>query len=366
MGTDAVTPLDGGLTAFLAEVDTTLDVVLAELERWDESEVLTAGADPRFLCIDLVGELRRGLRAGGKRVRPVFGYWGWVGAGGTQRSQTRVDLVRVGAALELLHYFALVQDDVMDQSDHRRGRPTVHVEARDRHRRWGGLGEPERFGDSVAVLLGDLALHEASMLVSTTGAPLLRLWRQMTVELVHGQLWDLTQAACRGRRVEISRAIARLKTGRYSVTRPLQLGATAAQADPALVAALGQFGDLVGDAFAIRDDILGIWGDPAITGKPAGDDLREAKPTLLLTLASQRVPPDERDLWSRCDAGILGDDDVRRLADDLVDWGVRDEAEAVIVDLVRRAEAALAELTLPVEAREALLELLHSCAWRQS
>lgn len=96
----------------------------------------------------------------------------------------------------------------------------------------------------------------------------------MTVELVHGQLWDITQTASRERRLAVSEAIARLKTGRYTVTRPLQLGALIAGAAPGLVADLGRYGDLVGDAFAIRDDILGVWGDPQVTGKPAGDDLR--------------------------------------------------------------------------------------------
>ena len=112
------------------------------------------------------------------------------------------------------------------------------------------------------------------MLVAAAPAAVRELWRHMVVELVHGQLWDLTQAASRERRIEVSTVIARLKTGRYTVTRPLQLGALVAGADPQLVAQLGSFGDRVGDAFEIRDDILGVWGDPAATGKPAGDDLR--------------------------------------------------------------------------------------------
>ncbi len=364
-------------SATLAEVERELDQALARLRAWDADDLLPSVQRPGELTVQLVDELAVRLRAGGKRLRPVFALWGWVAAGGPHANGgpptnggptngSRRTLVELAAALELLHLFALVQDDVMDRSDTRRGLPTMHVTAAGRHRANGGLGDPVLFGDSVATLLGDLALAEASMLVAAAPAAVRALWRLMVVELVHGQLWDLTQAASRERRIEVSTVIARLKTGRYTVTRPLQLGALAAGADPALVARLGSFGDRVGDAFAIRDDILGVWGDPAATGKPAGDDLRSAKPTVLLALAQQAAPADGQEIMRRCNAGTLDDAGVAELRERLVQWGVREQAEAQIDRLVRDADAILGTLDIDPQAAVALRALATTTAWRSS
>ena len=195
----------------------------------------------------------------------------------------------MAAALELLHLFALIQDDVMDRSDSRRGRTTLHVSAAQRHLTSGGLGDPVLFGDSVATLVSDLALSEASLLVAPCAPDVRAAWRLMAVELVEGQLLDLTHTAGRRRDVETSRRIARFKSSRYTISRPVQLGALVGGADPALVRGLIGWGDLVGDAFAVRDDLLGVWGDPVRTGKPAGDDLRSGKPTVL-SWAAELLP----------------------------------------------------------------------------
>ena len=136
------------------------------------------------------------------------------------------------AALELLHLFALIQDDVMDRSDSRRGRPTLHVVAAERHRRAGGLGDAPLFGDSVATLVSDLALSEATLLIASTPPPVRGAWRLMAVELVEGQLLDVTHTAGRRRDLPTSRRIARFKSGRYTITRPLQLGALVARRRP--------------------------------------------------------------------------------------------------------------------------------------
>ena len=287
-----------------------------------------------------------------------------VGMGG--RFPGAANIAEFDAALELLHLFALVQDDVMDRSDQRRGMPTLHVTAGHRHRDHHGLGDPQLFGDSVATLLGDLALAEASMLVAPSPEPVRDLWTLMTVELVHGQLWDITQTASRERRLAVSEAIARLKTGRYTVTRPLQLGALIAGAAPGLVADLGRYGDLVGDAFAIRDDILGVWGDPQVTGKPAGDDLRSAKPTVLLALAAEQVPPAGRTLLARCSAGLLDDAGVDALRESLLAWGVREAAETMIDELVGSADALLDALPIHPEGADALRTVAATAAWRST
>ena len=326
-------------------------------------------ADPRRaapgpLAVDLAGELGARARHHGKRLRPLLAHWGWAVAGGT--AATHDDLVRVAAALELLQLFALVQDDVMDRSASRRGQPTLHVTTAQRHREHGGPGDAELFGDSVAILVSDLALSEASLLVAATPVEVRAAWRLMTAELVEGQLLDLTHTADRRRDLATSRRIARFKSGRYTISRPLQLGALVAGADTDLVRRLITWGDLVGDAFAVRDDVLGVWGDPAATGKPAGDDLRSGKPTALLVWAAELLPDADRHLLDACDAGTLDDAEVQALALAMTTAGVRDRAEAEITERADLALATLPGLGADEEATASLRGLVESIAWRSA
>ncbi|WP_345202164.1 polyprenyl synthetase family protein [Fodinibacter luteus] len=323
-----------------------------------------AAHDPGPLGVDLVGELAERSRNHGKRLRPMLAHWGWVVAGGD--AGTHHHVVRVAAALELLHLFALIQDDVMDRSDSRRGRPTLHVVAAGRHREAQGLGDDCLFGDSVATLVSDLALSEASLLVAPTPAPVRAAWRLMAVELVEGQLLDVTHTAGRRRDHATSRRIARLKSGRYTITRPLQLGALVAGADADVVHRLLTWGDLVGDAFAVRDDVLGVWGDPARTGKPAGDDLRAGKPTVLLSWAAELLPECDRPLLAACDAGELDDAGVEALQHAMVVAGVRERAEQAVASLVDRAHRALDDLAPEPAADAALRGLADAIAWRSA
>lgn len=174
-----------------------LSAVFDELRGW-AGDVSLDGVpgSPKALRTDLVDELTARTANHGKRIRPVVAHWGWVAAGGSQAG-TQPQLVRLAAAMELLRLFALVQDDFMDRSDERRGAPTMHLVATQLHRQADALGDPVLFGDSVATLLGDLALSEATLLIADASAPVRALWRRMTVELVQGQLLDVTQAASR-------------------------------------------------------------------------------------------------------------------------------------------------------------------------
>lgn len=350
----------------LAAVDDELADALATLREVLASTTAAPGTDacPGPLHVDLVAELERRLGDPGKRIRPRLAHWGWVLAGATPRSWR--SLVRVAAALELLHLFGLVQDDVMDRSDTRRGRTTLHVEAARAHRENGGLGDPVLFGDSVAVLLGDLALAESSHLVSGCPPEVRRAWRLMTIELVEGQLLDVTHTAGRRRDLGTSQRIARFKSGRYTVTRPLQLGALVAGADADHVERLVAWGDLVGDAFALRDDVLGVWGDPAVTGKPAGDDLRSGKPTVLLVWAAELLGAADRPLLDRCDTGSLDAEGVAALQAAMTRAGVRARAEDEIGRLTRRADELATGLGADERGTAALRDLVRSVAWRTS
>ncbi|MGV1009400.1 MAG: polyprenyl synthetase family protein [Dermatophilaceae bacterium] len=350
----------------LEATDLLLGAVFDELRQWDEEVSLDGIPGPsKALRIDLVDELAARTANHGKRIRPVVAHWGWVAAGGPE-SGSHDELVHLAAAMELLHLFALVQDDVMDRSDERRGAPTMHVAASRRHRQADGLGDAGLFGDSVAILLGDLALSEATLLVADAAPAVQALWRRMTVELVQGQLLDVTQAASRQRDMAAARRIARLKSGRYTITRPLQLGALTAGGSASLVALLERYGDLLGEAFAVRDDILGVWGDPARTGKPAGDDLRSAKPTVLLALAHRRIRDADRPLLRRCDAGELHDDDVDELQRALVDCGVREIAERLVRSLAAQATDLLHTLPIRQGAVAGLQRMADAIAWRDA
>ena len=235
--------------------------------------------------------------------------------------------MRVGAALELLHLFALVHDDVMDESASRRGRPTVHPRADLLHARPAAAGSAARFGESIAILLGDLAHAEADQIAADLPPEMRRIWRLLVVELVYGQRRDLTGSAAGRRDLANAREIARLKSGGYTVERPLELGAAAARAPEVVAARLAHYGREVGEAFALRDDLLGVWGDPARTGKPAGDDLVSGKPTVILALAEERLTGVARATLARIGSPQLGDDDVACLQQAMTDCGVVAEVE---------------------------------------
>ena len=215
---------------FLSRVDRQLAEVLDGLaEAW-------AGEDAQMVDVladrDLP-ELLRSLASTGKRIRPTMCYWGWLAAGGQDRDRTLSDVVRAGTALELLHVFALIHDDVMDESASRRGQPSIHTLAAQLHLLSRARGSAQRFGESIAVLVGDLAHAEADHLVAELPASMRAIWRHLVIELVHGQSRDITGSAAGRRDLAHARRVARMKSGSYTIERPLQLGAAAAEASHA-------------------------------------------------------------------------------------------------------------------------------------
>ncbi|TDD61430.1 polyprenyl synthetase family protein [Actinomadura rubrisoli] len=297
---------------------------------------------------------------GGKRIRPVLCYWGWRGAGGGEGQE----ILRVAAALEVFHAFCLIHDDIMDGSDLRRGRPTVHRVLADRHARSRRRGNSERFGAASAILLGDLCMTWADELLRTSGldAPRLatahRHYNRMRSELFYGQYLDMLEQSrgpsCAGR----SMTIVRYKTAKYTAERPLQLGGVLAGASPALLAAYSGFGLALGEAFQLRDDLLGAFGDPAVTGKPSIDDFRQGKPTVLIAHALRRAAPAQRRLidalygTSQIDEAGAG-----RLREVLRDTGAVAAVEAMIAERGERALSILTTAPVHPSARQALSEL---------
>lgn len=245
-------------------------------------------ADALGACgVDVAGDILAEFVDGGKCLRSTFMYLGWLC--GEPPSDAALT---ASASLELLHAFALLQDDVMDDSASRRGRPAAHVQFAAWHRRRGLSGSSRRFGESAAVLLGDLCLIWAEQLLRDSGLGrhhLHRAWPRydaMRTELAVGQFADLAANARDLPTMEAVLEVARRKSGNYTVRRPLEIGAAAAGCDDRVLAALGAYGSAIGEAFQLRDDILGIFGSPAATGKPT-NDLIERKATSVVVAAHE-------------------------------------------------------------------------------
>ena len=355
---------DPGLADHLARVDQTLADTLADLTRLWDQELDDSGHLDVLTDSDVPAYVAQLLGTGGKRIRPAMCYLGWVSARGASRGAGHADVVTVGAALELLHVFALIHDDVMDESASRRGLPSVHVQAADLHRLSHASGSAERFGDSIAMLAGDLAHSEADQLAAQLPAEMRRIWRILVVELVCGQRRDLTGSAAGRRDLGHARQVARMKSGSYTVERPLQLGATAAQAEPDALDRLAVYGREIGEAFALRDDLLGVWGDPQLTGKPAGDDLISGKPTVILSLAQQRVQGAAQALMALVGSPDLSAADVSRLQEALRDCGVVDAVEDMIRSHLDTALGALDADVLHPDGIAGLTQMAHQIAWR--
>ena len=329
------------------------EVLAAEVERW-------RSVDPDLVApLQALTEL---VLVGGKRLRPAFCHWAFVGAGGKPDDASTVD---AGAAFELLHAFALMHDDVMDGSPTRRGTRTIHVEFADRHERDGWRGEARRFGEGVAILVGDLAAVYADRLMLDAPAAARRVWHELEIELEVGQYLDVLGTARGGTDLATARRIARYKSGKYTIERPLHLGAALAGRLDELAEPLSAYGDPLGEAFQLRDDILGTFGDSARTGKPVGDDLREGKPTPLLAIATDRSTGTDADLLARVGSLDLGDDEVVALQQLLVSTGAVEQIERSIHDLTDQAVAAIESLALAADAVPALVALAYYVADRE-
>jgi geranylgeranyl pyrophosphate synthase len=352
------------VTVTLAGVTRLLGVQINELTRlWRE---LDDAAAPEVLVHDLPAWLDDLLQHGGKRLRPAMCHWGYVGSGGDINGPGHADMIRAATALELLHQFALLHDDVMDESDLRRGRPAAHRQAERWHAHAGAFGDSATFGRNIAVLLGDLALVQAYRLVALLPNRLRELWYELCVELVLGQRGDLTGAAAGRRDRQHAERLAQLKSGSYTVARPLALGAAAAEGTAEAQRALHRYGTHAGTAFALRDEVLGVWGDPAATGKPVGDDLRRGKPTVLLSLAADRLSGAAAKALRSAGSPSMTADDVRVLQDAISTAGVRDEMENLIARHVEEACSCLTSGCLHPAGVAGLTDLTKTLAWRTS
>lgn len=329
------------------------------LEHYLSVKALAAQAD--HLPSVPVEVIRNFVFVGGKRIRPLMCVLGWHAARGQDETGP---VIRAAASLELFHVFALIHDDVMDHSDTRRGHPTVH-------RTLAALRASDTFGQSAAILLGDMALAYSQEMLNTAGlsadqlTAALPVVDAMRIAVINGQYMDLDTGKELTDDLQGALAVIRYKTAKYTVEHPLHLGAALAGTTPAVQAALSAYALPLGDAFQLRDDLLGVFGDPNTTGKPALDDLREGKQTVLLALALRHADPDQRAALRR----LVGDRDLKEeqaktIRTILIETGARARTEELIDTQRRTALRALDQAPLSPCVLDALHDVAHTLTER--
>lgn len=301
---------------------------------------------------------------GGKRIRPLFAWAGYLAhPAAAETAESPAAIVQAISALELIQACALVHDDIIDSSDTRRGNPTVHRRAEADHGAAGWLGDGAEFGRSLAILVGDLALAWADDMFLCSGvnpAALARavpVWRAMRTEVIAGQMLDICLEASGSNEEAKAMEVNELKTAAYTIKRPLQLGAALAGAPSDVTAHLGEYGHNIGIAFQLRDDLLGVFGDPRVTGKPAGDDLKEGKRTVLVCRALSSATEQQA---AQLEAGLGADlsaEQVRHLSDLIRQTGAPAEIEEMIAALVEQGFAAVDVPAITAATRSVLHQL---------
>jgi geranylgeranyl diphosphate synthase type I len=302
--------------------------------------------------------------AGGKRLRAAFCYWGWRAAGQPDSDA----LVRAAASMELVHAAAVVHDDIIDDSALRHGRPTTHVALEETLR---GRPRATTAARALAMLVGDLLMSLAGQLFATSGLPaayLARarpLWADLARELIAGECLELLRTGGEPDTAQSLKVI-RYKTAKYTVEQPLLIGGLLAGAGRRLREGYSRYGLPLGEAFQLRDDLLGLFGDPALTGKANTDDLHAHRPTALLAETWRVADGADRErlraLLGRREVGMDGLEEVREVMRRLK---APDRIERMITARVEEATRALDELDIPVPASRALTSLAHSAAARR-
>lgn len=335
------------LDGFREKLDRELAAWLAHKRR--EAEGFRAALE----LIDGVGQL---VTQGGKRLRPALVYYTYRACGGPSDEEA----LPVALATELLHTYLLIHDDIMDHAEVRRGQPAAHVRFQRAHQAYGFRGDAQDFGRSVAILLGDLAhtwsveLFTGASLEDGRARELTRCFSAMSEEVIGGQYLELLVAQRRGRpapgagdadREEELLRVLRLKSGRYTAERPIQLGALLAGASPSVLAGLSRYGTAVGEAFQLQDDLLGMFGDAGTVGKPVGEDLKEGKFTFLIHHALSAATPEQRaEIEKALGNPGLTDDEVARVRRILEETGARARVTGMVAERLRAARTALSEV----------------------
>jgi geranylgeranyl diphosphate synthase type I len=316
--------------------------------------------------VEVAGDILMKFVAGGKCLRSTFMYLGWL-AGAPDSDEA----LFASAGLELLHAFALLQDDVMDAASSRRGRAAAHIQFSQWHRNRQLSGPAERFGESAAILLGDLCLIWAEQMLRESGIDYRRLqqaWPRydaMRTELALGQFADLASDIRDLPSMDTVLEIARRKSGNYTVRRPLEIGAAMSGCSDRTVSGLGRYGEAAGEAFQLRDDLLGVFGAETVTGKPSGQDLIERKATSVVIAAHDLAdPPTRRQLTELMNTGDLDHNGLERWRTLIVTTGAVQRIEDMISSRVSSALNELDDLRIGEPVLAGLANMAAVCTER--
>lgn len=348
------------------ELTQAINTELALFFRSESSYLSDVGSELLPVC-DAMGHF---LLDSGKRLRPLFAAIGHTGVGGEIGQQS----IKALASLELLHVCALIHDDVMDESDTRRGAPSIHKQFEEIHRTRGLHGSATQFGIASAILMGDLALIWSAKMLHESNLPpgqilqALPIYDEMRVELMAGQYLDVYEQALASESIERSLKVARFKSGKYSIERPLHFGATLAlHFSREQLEIYSNYGLPLGEAFQLRDDVIGVFGDPAKTGKPAGDDLREGKRTVLIAMTLAAIDTTTRkqfdSLFGKKELDFNGVNDLREI---IIEAGALARVEKLIAEMTFNAQKSLETDGITPEAKRLLLEMAEAATKRSS
>lgn len=330
------------------------------LQEWLQEKERTAAGES-LASRELTGVLTRFVARDGKRIRPALLYYTYTACGG--KSDDKV--FPMAMAVELLHTYLLIHDDIMDHAEVRRGEPAAHVIFSELHQSRGWRGDSRHFGESVGILVGDLAqsyaleLYSSVELAPEVAEEFRQCFSAMCQEVVLGQFLEMTAGYRESLEEDELLRVLRMKSGRYSVERPVQLGALLARAPAATRQALDAYGLKVGEAFQLQDDLLGMFGDAETVGKPVGADLVEGKFTLLIHHALRNLPETQRArLAAALGNSALTDDEVAEVQRMIEASGARERVESMVDARLREARETLADLDLGSDGADFLAGLI--------
>lgn len=347
-----------GFEELLESFRARLEEALREWLREKQLQVTAAGVAE---AEELTGNLSGFLFRGGKRLRPALLYYSYRGC----RGKCEEAVMPLAMAVELLHTYLLIHDDIMDRAELRRGEPSAHVLYRDLHQARDWAGDSSHFGAAAAILLGDLAQTHALELFTSVEteqkvrADLARCYSVMCDEVILGQYLEMTAGFRQHLTEPELLKVLQMKSGRYSVERPIQLGALLAGASAEVLEALAAYGAGMGEAFQLQDDLLGIFGDAERVGKPVGSDLAEGKFTVLIHHTLDRAPAEDRQvvLQALGNAGLAAGE-VERVQTIIEECGARRHVVDMVEERMEAAMAALSDLELEPEGEEFLRGLI--------
>ncbi len=345
---------------FKTELTTLQGAINQELEKYIDSVIVEVKKTDPFIAA-MFKHFKKMTVSGGKRIRPIMMYWGYVGAGGTD---TR-EIIRASISIELIHAFLLMHDDIIDRDDLRRGTKTIHAKYRDYHKKFLVGSDSTHFGNSVGIIAGDLVYSLGNqVLFSSQFEPhliiaALNKMQDIVGLTCVGEMQDVYMEYSSGVKEDAIVQMYENKTARYTFDGPLKLGALLAGADDAFCDALTKFAIPVGIAFQIHDDLLGVFGDEAKTGKPVGSDIAEGKKTLLVARAYKKATREQkRVLDALLGKKDLSLSDVQRFQEVLIACGAKKDVGEYVEALLNDAHDAVNALSLDARAREFLQEMI--------